>query len=67
MLRVIWKKAIRFGLSKKEAKIWLSKEPNYNNKRKVTDYERKDKTDDNETEPLFSPKRMSSQCTTLLC
>jgi hypothetical protein len=28
---------IAFGLSKKEAKTWLSKEPNYHDRRKVTE------------------------------
>lgn len=41
---------IRFGLSSKEARTWLSKEPNYS-RRKVTDSQWKDKTDGDVTEP----------------
>jgi hypothetical protein len=45
---------VRFGLSKKEAQLWLSKEPNYFiSRRKVTDYRWKDETDEEVTEPLL--------------
>ncbi len=36
-----------FGLTKKEAKAWLKREPNYISRRKVTD----SRTDEDETEP----------------